>query len=35
MFTLKFCGQECIFPMVVNLVHETMFSKFEVMMLQE
>ena len=35
MFTLNFCGQEWIFPMVVNLVHESMFSKFVFLMLQE
>ena len=35
MFTLNFCGQECIFPMVVNLVHERNFSIFVFMMLQE
>ena len=28
MFTSNFCGQEWIFPMVVNLVHESMFSIF-------
>ena len=35
MFTLKFCGHEWIFSMVVNLVHESMFSVFVFMMLQE
>ena len=35
MFTLNLCGEECIFPMVVNLVHESMFSIFVFMMLQE
>ena len=35
MFTLNFCGQEWIFSMVVNLVHESMFSHLLVMMLQE
>ena len=35
MFTLKFCEGEWIFPMVVNLVHESMFSHFLVMRLQE
>ena len=34
-FTLKFRGQEWIFPMVVNLVHESMFSIFVFMILQE
>ena len=34
-FTLNFCGQEWIFPMVVNLVHESMFSIFVFMNLQE
>ena len=35
MFSLNFCGQEWIFPMVVNLVHERMFSHLLVMMLHE
>ena len=35
MFTLNFCGQEFIFPMLVNLVHESRVSIFWVMMLQE
>ena len=35
MFTLNFCAQERIFPTVVNFVHESMFSNFGVMMLQE
>ena len=35
MFTLNFCGQGWDFPMVVNLVHESMFSHLLVMMLQE
>ena len=26
MFTLNFCGQECTFPLVVNLVHESIVS---------
>ena len=34
-FTLNFCRQEWIFPMSVNLVHETMFSIFVFMNLQE
>ena len=34
MLTLNFCKGEWIFPMVVNLVHESMFSPFWVMMLQ-
>ena len=34
-FTLNFCGQKWIFSMVVNLVHESMFSNLLVMMLQE
>ena len=34
-FTLNFCGQEWIFSMLVNLVHESMFSHLLVMMLQE
>ena len=34
-FTLNFCGQEWIFSMVVNLVHESMFSIFVFMNLQE
>ena len=34
-FTLNFCGQEFIFSMVVNLVHESMFSNLLVMMLEE
>ena len=33
--TLNFCGQEWIFSMVVNLVHESMFSNLLVLMLQE
>ena len=28
MLTLNLCGQEWIFPMVVNLAHESMFSLF-------
>ena len=35
MFTLNFCGQEWIFLVAVNLVHESMFSRFWFMMLQE
>ena len=35
MFTLNFCGQEWIFPMVVNLVHESMYSMFVFMRVQE
>ena len=35
MFTLNFCEVEWIFPMVVRLVHESMFSHFWVMMLQD
>ena len=35
MFTLNCCGQEWIFSMVVNSVHESMFSIFVFMMLQE
>ena len=35
MFTLIFCEEEWIFPKVVNLVHESMFSHLLVMMLQE
>ena len=35
MFTLNFCGHEWIFSMVVNLVHESMFSMFVFMLLQE
>ena len=35
MFTLNFPGQELIVPMVVNLVHESMFPIFVFMMLQE
>ena len=35
LFTLNFCAQEWIFPMVVNLVHESIFSNFVFMMLQE
>ena len=27
MFTLNFCEGEWIFPMVVNLVHDSMFSQ--------
>ena len=34
MFTLNFF-QDWIFPIVVNLVHESMFSHLWVMMLQE
>ena len=34
MFTLNFCGQVWMFLMVVNLVHESMFSIFVFMMLQ-
>ena len=34
MFTLNFCGQEWIFRMVGNLVHESMFLNFVFMMLQ-
>ena len=34
MFIFNFCGQKCIFIMVVNLVHESMFSIFVFMMLQ-
>ena len=33
MFSLIFCGQECNFTMVVNLVHDSMFSHFWFMML--
>ena len=33
--SLNFCGQKWIFPMVVNLVHESMFSIFAFMNLQE
>ena len=35
MFTLNFCGQEWIFPRVVNLVHESMFSMFVFMRVQK
>ena len=35
MYTLNFCGQEWTFPKVVNLLHESMFSHFWVMRLQE
>ena len=35
MFTFNFCGQGWILPVVVNLVHESMFSIFVFMMLQE
>ena len=35
MFTLNSCEGEWIFPMVVNLVHESIFSYVEVMMLQD
>ena len=35
MFTSNFCGQEWIFRMVVNLVHESMFSIFVFIMPQE
>ena len=35
MLTLNVCGQKCISPMVVNLVHERMFSHFWFMMLQD
>ena len=35
MFTLNFCEEEWMFPMVVNLAHESMFSHLLVMMLQE
>ena len=35
MFHLHFFCQVWIFPMVVNLVHGSMFSHFWVMMLQE
>ena len=34
-FTFNFRGQEWNFSMVVNLVHESMFSNLYVMMLQE
>ena len=34
-FHLNFGGKKWIFPMLVNLVHESMSSKFEVMMLQD
>ena len=34
MFTLNFCEGEWMFPMVVNLVHESMFSMFVFMLLQ-
>ena len=34
-FTLNFFGQEWIFSMVVNLVHDSMFSIFVFMVLQE
>ena len=35
MFNLNFCGQEWMFPMMVNLVHESMVSILVFMMLQE
>ena len=35
MFILNFSEGEWIFPMVVNLAHESMFSPFGVMMLQD
>ena len=34
-FILNFCEEEWTFPMVGNLVHDDMFSKFWVMMLQD
>ena len=33
MFALIFCGQEWNFSMLVNLVHDSMFSHFWFMML--
>ena len=35
MFTLNFCDAEEILPIMVNLVHESMFSNFWGMMLQD
>ena len=35
MFTLNFCEGGNIFPIVVNLVHESIFSIFWVPMLQD
>ena len=35
MFTLNFCGQEWIFAVAINLVHESMFSMFVFMRVQE
>ena len=35
MFTLNFSEDDWIFPMVVNLVPESIFSEFWVMMLQQ
>ena len=35
MFTLNFCEGEWISPIVANLVHESMFSDFWVMMLHD
>ena len=35
MFTFYFCGEQWIFSMAVNVVHESMFSYFWVTMLKE
>ena len=35
MFISNFCEEEWIFPKVVNLVHESMFSHLLVVMLQK